>query len=136
MIRTSGVFGTPAPLVVAGGGVRAVVAYTDVQSIAAARRDNRPSGQGEVSRGSMARTSHRVASAAPAVNSNGAPLRPPTRSQADPLRQATTPVVRWQQGATSTSDDELVVEEPLELRLRIGETDAQPPATETLAIIM
>lgn len=84
----------------------------------------------------MGRTPHRIASAAPAAKSNSNSLRPPTRSQADPLRQATTPVVRWQQDATSTSEDELVVEEPLELRLRVGETDAQPQATETLAIIM
>lgn len=84
----------------------------------------------------MGRTSHRVASSPTSDRGAGSPLRPPTRSRADPLRQATTSVVRWQQGAPSTSEDELVVEEPLELRLRIGGADGKPSATETLAVIM
>ncbi|MGE5334956.1 MAG: formate dehydrogenase accessory sulfurtransferase FdhD [Nitrososphaerota archaeon] len=60
-------------------------------------------------------------------------LRPPTRSQADPLRQATTTLVRWHDGVTMTTDDELVVEEPLEIRLRTGDHSL---AVETIAVIM
>lgn len=62
-----------------------------------------------------------------------APLRPPTRSRADPQRQATAALVRWQDGAATTSDDELVVEEPLELRMRFSDADQ---SAEPLAIIM
>ena len=64
-----------------------------------------------------------------------APLRPPTRSRADPQRQATAALVRWQDGATTTSDDELVVEEPLELRLRLSVPDVDQ-GVEPLAVIM
>lgn len=84
----------------------------------------------------MSRSSYQAASR---TSGPGASLRPPTRSQADPLRQATTPVVRWQESSVSGSDDELVVEEPLELRLCIanGENEGgQPSAIETLAVIM
>ena len=87
----------------------------------------------------MSRTSHRTASSAPATGARHTPLRPPIRSRTDPLRQATTPVVRWQANATSASDDELVVEEPLELRLRSHNTGASgggPGAIESLAVIM
>lgn len=84
----------------------------------------------------MSRTSHQATSSPTSDRDAGSPLRPPTRSQADPLRQATTAVVRWQNDATATSADELVVEEPLELRLRAGETDGKPPNVETLAVIM
>ena len=45
----------------------------------------------------------------------------PRRSQADPLRQATTTLVRWRAGVATASEDELAVEEPLEVRLRPGE---------------
>lgn len=55
------------------------------------------------------------------------------RSQADPLRQATTPLLRWHADTVATAEDELVVEEPLELRIRISE---QPYAAESLAVIM
>ena len=69
------------------------------------------------------------------VHSTGetSPLPVPRRSQADPLRQATTTLVRWRAGVTTASEDELAVEEPLEIRLRPGEN---PSATETIAVIM
>ena len=57
----------------------------------------------------------------------------PRRSQADPLRQATTTLVRWRDGLTTASEDELAVEEPLEIRLRVSEGRS---ATETVAVIM
>ena len=57
----------------------------------------------------------------------------PRRSQADPLRQATTTLVRWRDGLVTASEDELAVEEPLEIRLRVGEG---PSAIETIAVIM
>lgn len=60
-------------------------------------------------------------------------LRASTRSVADPLRQATTTVVRWRAGVTAATDDELAVEEPLELRLRTGK---HLSATEPIAVIM
>jgi len=61
-------------------------------------------------------------------------LRPsPRRSQPDPLRQATTTLLRWRDGLTTASEDELAVEEPLEIRLRVGEG---PSAIETIAVIM
>jgi FdhD protein len=69
------------------------------------------------------------------VDSSGRtnPIPSPRRSQADPLRQATTTLVRWRAGVTTASEDELAVEEPLEIRLRSGE---DPSATETIAVIM
>ena len=82
------------------------------------------------------------ASSAGSAGDAGAPhpLRPPlpapTRSRADPQRQATAALVRWQDGASTTSDDELVVEEPLELRLRLSGASDADEATEPLAIIM
>jgi FdhD protein len=59
-------------------------------------------------------------------------LTTPVRSPLDPLRQVSVEVVRWS-GATSTpTHDELVAEEPLELRLAgTGDRPAQ-----TLAVIM
>ncbi len=54
-------------------------------------------------------------------------LRAPTRSLADPLRQATTSLVRWQASVVTAAEDELVVEEPLEIRVRTGD---DPRATE------
>jgi FdhD protein len=57
----------------------------------------------------------------------------PLRSQADPLRQATATLMRWRDGEITVVDDELVVEEPLEIRLR---TDVDPSKTESIAVIM
>lgn len=57
----------------------------------------------------------------------------PLRSQTDPLRQATAPLVRWRADDAIAAEDELVVEEPLEIRLRISD---EPPTTETIAVIM
>ena len=87
----------------------------------------------------MGRISHRAATptnTSAGASAGGALVRPLTRSRADPLRQATAAVIRWQVGATTTGDDELVVEEPLELRVRAHAQDGQPPSLETLAIIM
>ncbi len=60
-------------------------------------------------------------------------LRAPTRSLADPLRQATTSLVRWHASVVTTTEDELVVEEPLEIRVRTGD---DPRTAESIAIIM
>ncbi len=61
-----------------------------------------------------------------------------TRSQADPVRQVTAPVVRWEGAASTEAQDELVAEEPLEVRAA-----TTPPAdhvavapAETIAVIM
>ncbi len=65
------------------------------------------------------------------------PLRASRRSQADPLRQATASLVRWHAGVTSSAEDELAVEEPLEIRLRpVGDDPTKQTATETIAVIM
>ncbi len=69
------------------------------------------------------------------LDSSGETNRTPShrRSQVDPLRQATTTLVRWRDGLVTASEDELAVEEPLEIRLR---DDESPPAIETIAVIM
>lgn len=61
------------------------------------------------------------------------PLRAPTRSLADPLRQATISLVRWQASVVTAAEDELAVEEPLEIRVRTGD---DPRTTESIAVIM
>ncbi len=64
---------------------------------------------------------------------NGAP----TRSTDDPLRQVTSGVVRWHGDSSAEATDELVAEEPLELRARAfddGDGAAREP--ETIAVIM
>jgi FdhD protein len=66
-------------------------------------------------------------------SASSGPLRAPRRSQTDPLRQATTTLVRWHLGVAIASEDELAVEEPLEIRLRTGD---DPSAIETIAVIM
>jgi FdhD protein len=55
------------------------------------------------------------------------------RSHADPLSQATTSLLRWHIADATPAEDELAVEEPLEVRVRLGE---HPYATETIAVIM
>lgn len=60
-------------------------------------------------------------------------MRGAARSVADPLRQATTSLVRWSAGVVTVIDDELVVEEPLEIRLRTAD---HPTSTESIAVIM
>lgn len=55
----------------------------------------------------------------------------PTRSVADPLRQVTAQVTRWQGGSSALVTDELAAEEPLELR---GVAEGEEP--ETVAVIM
>src|SRR5215831_18300944 len=57
--------------------------------------------------------------------------QPPARSMQDPLRQITTGITRWQGERAETASDELVAEEPLEIRLR----DEQGIA-RSLAVIM
>lgn len=56
----------------------------------------------------------------------------PTRSTADPLRQVTAPLVRWRGAARTMASDELVAEEPLEVRLWQGDA----ARAETVAVIM
>lgn len=56
---------------------------------------------------------------------------PPARSAQDPLRQITTEIIRWRGVNVETAHDELVAEEPLEVRLRGGQENAQ-----SLAVIM
>jgi FdhD protein len=56
---------------------------------------------------------------------------PPARSAQDPLRQITTEIARWQGAEVETASDELVAEEPLEVRLRDNQGNAR-----SLAVIM
>jgi FdhD protein len=56
---------------------------------------------------------------------------PPARSAQDPLRQITTEIARWQGAKAETASDELVAEEPLEVRLRDDQGNAR-----SLAVIM
>lgn len=59
----------------------------------------------------------------------------PTRSRHDPLRQMTAPIVRWHGDAREVVGDELVVEEPLEIRV-CGTSSNGNPGYETLAVVM
>ncbi len=55
------------------------------------------------------------------------------RSQADPLRQVRAPLVRWHGATAEQAEDELVAEEPLEVRA----VSAEPAGSATtLAVIM
>jgi FdhD protein len=56
---------------------------------------------------------------------------PPVRSAQDPLRQITTEIARWRGAKAETASDELVAEEPLEVRLRDDQRHAR-----SLAVIM
>jgi FdhD protein len=56
---------------------------------------------------------------------------PPARSAQDPLRQITTEIARWRGAKVETASDELVAEEPLEVRLREDQGNAR-----SLAVIM
>lgn len=60
-----------------------------------------------------------------------------TRSHADPMRQVTAPTVRWQGAEAATATDELVAEEPLEVRAAPATPDdgASTPGA-TIAVIM
>ncbi len=64
----------------------------------------------------------------------------PTRSPSDPLRQITTSVVRWRGASSDETSDELVTEEPLEIRTRpvAGDSDGLSLASEpeTVAVVM
>lgn len=60
----------------------------------------------------------------------------PTRSADDPLRQVTSGVVRWHGTVSSEATDELVAEEPLELRARAPDDDRVAGEPETIAVIM
>ncbi len=57
----------------------------------------------------------------------------PSRSIADPLRQVTSGVTRWHGDVSAEATDELVAEEPLEIRAQSGERSG---AAETIAVIM
>ncbi len=56
---------------------------------------------------------------------------PSARSASDPLRQVRAPVTRWHKANVEATEDELVAEEPLEIRLRDSQGTAQ-----SLAVIM
>jgi FdhD protein len=67
------------------------------------------------------------------------------RSSIDPLRQVTSGVIRWHGATSDETSDELVAEEPLELRTRKGDSgdsgesgdpDDDAHASETVAVIM
>lgn len=64
----------------------------------------------------------------------------PSRSSADPLRQVTSGVIRWHGDASADATDELVAEEPLEIRAQAPATDAaagdERAPLETIAVIM
>ncbi len=64
---------------------------------------------------------------------NSGSFAQPSRSATDPLRQVTSGVVRWQGDQRAETSDELVAEEPLEIRA-LPADDARPP--ETIAVIM
>lgn len=68
-----------------------------------------------------------------------------TRSRSDPLRQVTAPITRWRGSAEQSASDELVVEEPLEVRAPVMAAVAHggartaagaAPVEETIAVIM
>ena len=61
------------------------------------------------------------------------PLAQPSRSTADPLRQVTSGVMRWQGDTYAETSDELVAEEPLEIRALPADATQ---ASETIAVIM
>lgn len=64
----------------------------------------------------------------------------PSRSSADPLRQVTSGVVRWHGATSAEATDELVAEEPLEIRTQSGAADGadtgEREPLETIAVIM
>lgn len=60
----------------------------------------------------------------------------PTRSADDPLRQVTSGVVRWHGAVSAEATDELVAEEPLELRARAPNDDHAASEPATIAVIM
>lgn len=59
----------------------------------------------------------------------------PSRSQSDPLRQVTSPIVRWHGTTPESISDELVAEEPLEIRVKSRSPDGKI-SYETLAVVM
>lgn len=63
-------------------------------------------------------------------------MRSPARSQLDPLRQVTTEIVRWHGDDVISSSDEIVSEEPLDIRTRTGVTRAGLDIFETIAVVM
>jgi FdhD protein len=66
-----------------------------------------------------------MAKTSPHVNTS------PARSAQDPLRQVAAPITRWQGVRAETASDELVAEEPLEVRLHADQGHAR-----SLAVIM
>jgi FdhD protein len=67
------------------------------------------------------------------VRNRPTPQSEPTRSLVDPLRQVAAPIVRWEAASPHEAEDELVAEEPLDVRVRApGEAEA----VETVAVIL
>ena len=62
-------------------------------------------------------------------------MNPLARSRVDPLRQATVSTQRWEGTRAFAHQDELVVEEPLEIRVG-SDTNPDDATAETLAVIM
>ncbi len=58
------------------------------------------------------------------------------RSTADPLRQVTSGVIRWHGATSAEVSDELVAEEPLEIRARADDDGHGARPAETIAVIM
>ncbi len=61
--------------------------------------------------------------------------RPAARSAADPLRQVSARIQRWRGATRAAADDELVAEEPLEIRVPSPGAGADGPF-ETLAVTL
>jgi len=60
----------------------------------------------------------------------------PIRSRLDPLHQVTATVVRWRGLTAARAPDELVAEEPLEIRARVTDAAGRPGAPATIAVVM
>jgi FdhD protein len=87
----------------------------------------------------MSNTTSNTTSHAPNDTPNDA-LSGAVRSSADPLAQVTSGVIRWRGATSAETSDELVAEEPLEIRALSGEPygagGATLSASETVAVIM
>ena len=60
----------------------------------------------------------------------------PIRSRLDPLHQVTATVVRWRGLTAARAPDELVAEEPLEIRARVTDAAGRPGAPATIAVVI
>src|SRR5262249_29701676 len=76
----------------------------------------------------------------PALCGGAVAMTQPIRSQIAPLQQVETTVIRWRGAVSHPASDELVAEEPLEIRVRsvgsVGGSGTGVASTETLAGIL